>query len=66
MSIAITPSGEPGTLQVLLDGHEVFNRKSLPTDQPAIPDPKAVKTLGAEVRGKLLAALDRAPATAAT
>ena len=66
MSIAITPSGEPGTLQVLLDGQEVFNRKSLPTDQPAVPDPKAVKTVGAEIRGKLTAALDRAPAAAAT
>ena len=66
MSIAITPSGEPGTLQVLLDGHEVFNRKSLPTDQAAVPDPKAVKTLGAEIRGKLLAAIDKTPAAAAT
>ena len=66
MSIALTPSGEPGTLEVLLDGQEVFNRKSLPTDQPAVPDPKAVKVLGAEVRGKLLAALDRAPAAATT
>ena len=62
MSIAITPSGEPGTLQVLLDGEEVFNRKSLPTDAPAVPDPKSVKVLGAELRGKLLSALDRAPA----
>ena len=66
MSIALTPSGEPGTLQVLLDGQEVFNRKSLPTDTPAIPDPKAVKALGGEIRGKLLAALDRAPVAAAT
>jgi hypothetical protein len=66
VSIAITPSGEPGTLQVLLDGKEVFNRKSLPTDQAAIPDPKSVKVMGAEIRGKLLSALDKAPAAAAT
>jgi hypothetical protein len=64
VSIAITPSGEPGTLQVLLDGKEVFNRKSLPTDQEAIPDPKSVKVMGAEIRGKLLSALDKAPAAA--
>jgi hypothetical protein len=66
VSIQITPSGEPGTLQVLLDGQEVFNRKSLPTDQPAIPDPKSVKVMGAEIRGKLLSALDKAPAGVAT
>ncbi|TME22797.1 MAG: hypothetical protein E6I75_29885 [Chloroflexi bacterium] len=60
VSIAITPSGEGGTFQVLLDGQEIFNRKSLPTDG-AVPDPKLVKTLGAELRGKLVAALDRAP-----
>ncbi|MDQ3811831.1 MAG: hypothetical protein M3336_16230 [Chloroflexota bacterium] len=65
VSIAIEPSGEGGTLQVLLDGREIFNRKSLPTDGSAIPDPKLVKTLGAELRGKLVAALDRVPATAA-
>ena len=65
VSIAIEPSGEPGTLQVLLDGQEIFNRKSLPTDGSAVPDPKLVKTLGAELRGKVLAALDRAPATVA-
>lgn len=66
MSIALTPSGEPGTLQILLDGQEVFNRKSLPTEGAGIPDPKAVKVAGAEIRGKLLAALDKAPAGAAT
>jgi hypothetical protein len=66
VSIAITPSGEPGTLQVLLDGKEVFNRKSLPTDQPAVPDPKSVKVLGAEIRGKLLSAIDKEPVAAAT
>ena len=60
VSIAITPSGEGGTFQVLLDGQEIFNRKSLPTDG-AVPDPKLVKTLGAELRGKLVAALDRTP-----
>ena len=64
MSIAITPSAEGGTLQVLLDGREIFNRKSLPQDGSAIPDPKLVKTLGAELRGKLIAALDTAAAAA--
>ena len=63
VSIAITPSGEGGTFQVLLDGQEIFNRKSLNLDH-AVPDPKAVKAVGAELRGKVLAALDRAPATA--
>ena len=63
VSIAIEPSGEAGTLQVLLDGQEIFNRKSLPSDGSPIPDPKLVKTLGAELRGKVMAALDRAPAT---
>jgi hypothetical protein len=62
VSIAITPSGEPGTLQVLLDGQEVFNRKSLPTDGSAIPDPKLVKAMGQELRGKMMAALDSVPA----
>jgi hypothetical protein len=61
VSIALTPSGEGGTFQVLLDGQEIFNRKSLNTDN-AVPDPKAVKAVGAELRGKLIAALDRAPA----
>ncbi len=65
VSIAIEPSGESGTLQVLLDGQEIFNRKSLPTDGAAAPDPKLIKTLGQELRGKVLAALERAPATAA-
>jgi hypothetical protein len=64
VSIAITPSGEPGTLQVLLDGQEIFNRKSLPTNGSAVADPKLVKVLGGELRGKVLAALDRAPAAA--
>ena len=65
MSIAIEPSGEGGTLQILLDGQEIFNRKSLPTDGSAVPDPKLIKTLGQDLRGKVVAALDRAPATAA-
>ena len=65
VSIAITPSGEGGTFQLLLDGQEIFNRKSLPTDGSAIPDPKLVKNMGAELRGKVLAALDRAPVGAA-
>lgn len=65
MSIAITPSGEPGTLEILLDGREIFNRQALATDGSAVPDPKLIKTLGAELRGTLLAALDKAPATAA-
>ena len=64
VSIAIEPSGEAGTLQVLLDGKEIFNRKSLPTDGSAIPDPKLIKVLGGELRGKVLAALDKEPATA--
>ncbi|MBV9170669.1 MAG: Rdx family protein [Chloroflexi bacterium] len=59
MSIAIEPSGEGGTLQVLLDGQEIFNRKSLATDGSAQPDPKLIKELGQELRGKLGAALDR-------
>jgi hypothetical protein len=65
VSIAIEPSGEGGTLQVLLDGKEIFNRKSLPTDGTAVPDPKLIKTLGQELRGKVLEALDREPVTAA-
>ena len=65
VSIAIEPSGEPGTLQVLLDGQEIFNRKSLATDGTAVPDPKAIKVLGQELRGKLLTTLEKAPATAA-
>ena len=43
VSIAISPSPEGGTLQVLLDGQEIFNRKSLPTDGSAVPDPKLLK-----------------------
>jgi hypothetical protein len=65
VSIAISPSPEGGTLQVLLDGQEIFNRKSLPQDGSAIPDPKLVKVLGAELRVKLLAALDKVPAAVA-
>jgi hypothetical protein len=65
VSIAIAPSAEGGMLQVLLDGQEIFNRKSLPTDGSAVPDPKLLKTLGQELRGKVLAALDKAPAAAA-
>jgi predicted Rdx family selenoprotein len=61
VSIALTPSGEGGTFQVLLDGQEIFNRKSLPTEG-AVPDPKLVKAMGQELRGKVLAALDREPA----
>ena len=61
VSIAITPSGEAGALQVLLDGKEIFNRKSLATDGSAVPDPKMIKVLGQELRGKVAAALDRAP-----
>ena len=57
VSIAITPTGEAGTFQVLLNGQEIFNRKTLPTDG-AVPDPKPVKEMGAELRGKLLAALE--------
>jgi len=64
VSIAITPSGVGGTLEVLLDGQEIFNRKSLPTDGGAVPDPKLVKELGAELRGKIVAVLDREPAAA--
>jgi hypothetical protein len=64
VSIAIEPSGEGGTLQVLLDGQEIFNRKSLPTDGSAQPDPKLIKELGQQLRGKLGAALDRATAPA--
>ena len=62
MSIALTPSGEGGTLQVLLDGQEIFNRKSLATDGSAVPDPKLLKELGGQLRGKVTAALDRVPA----
>jgi hypothetical protein len=65
VSIAIEPSGEAGTLQVLLDGKEIFNRKSLPTNGSAEPDPKLLKTLGSELRGKVLDAIDRAPAATA-
>jgi predicted Rdx family selenoprotein len=64
VSIAITPSGEGGTFQVLLDGQEIFNRKSLASGDGAIPDPKPLKEMGAELRGKVLAAVDRAPVTA--
>jgi hypothetical protein len=60
VSIAIEPSGEGGTLQVLLDGQEIFNRKSLPADGSEVADPKLVKNLGSELRGKVLSALDRA------
>ena len=62
VSIAISPSPEGGTFQVLLDGKEIFNRKSLPTDGSPVPDPKGLKVLGGELRGKVLAAIDRAPA----
>ena len=58
VSIAISPSPEGGTLQVLLDGQEIFNRKSLPMDGSAVPDPKLLKNLGSELRGKILAAID--------
>jgi hypothetical protein len=64
VSIALTPSGEGGTLQVLLDGQEIFNRKSLPTDGSAVPDPKLMKELGGQLRGKLAAAIDQVPAGA--
>ena len=66
VSIAITPSGEGGTLQVLLDGQEIFNRKSLPTGDGPVQDPKLIKELGAELRGKVTAALQQAPAAAST
>lgn len=65
VSIAIEPSAEGGAFQVLLDGQEIFNRKSLATDGAAVPDPKLLKTLGQELRGSVLAALERAPAAAA-
>ena len=64
MSIALTPSGEGGTLQVLLDGQEIFNRKSLATDGSAVPDPKLLKELGGQLRGKVAAAIDKVPAAA--
>jgi len=64
VSIALTPSGEGGTLQVLLDGEEIFNRKSLPANDGPIPDPKLLKELGGQLRGKVLAAVERAPAAA--
>lgn len=64
VSIAITPSGEGGTLQVLLDGQEIFNRKSLPANDGPIPDPKLLKELGGQLRGKVLAAIEQAPAAA--
>jgi hypothetical protein len=64
VSIAITPSPEGGTLQVLLDGQEIFNRKAPPQDGAPVRDPKAIKELGAELRGKVLAALDKATAGA--
>jgi hypothetical protein len=64
VAVAITPVGEPGTFEVLIDGEEVFNRKQLPKDDGAVADPKLVAHMGAAVRGKLLAALDRAPAAA--
>jgi hypothetical protein len=66
VSIAIEPSPEGGTLQVLLDGQEIFNRKSLPANGSEVPDPKLLKNLGSELRGKLLSALDRARAAAPT
>ena len=62
VAIAITPVGEPGTFQVLLDGQELFNRKALAKDGAAVPDPKLVAHMGAALRGKLLAALDKAAA----
>ena len=65
MSIAIEPSGEGGTLQVLLDGQEIFNRKTLPTNGSAQPDPKLIKELGQQLRGKLGSVLDRETAGAA-
>ena len=64
VAIALTPSGEPGTFQVLLDGQEVFNRKALP-GAGAVADPKLVAHMGAELRGRLLSALERAPAGSA-
>jgi predicted Rdx family selenoprotein len=64
VSIALTPSGEGGTLQVLLDGQEIFNRKSLPSGDGAIPDPKLLKELGGQLRGKVLAAVEQASAPA--
>jgi predicted Rdx family selenoprotein len=64
VSIAITPSGEGGTFQVLLDGQEVFNRKSLASGDGPIPDPKLLKELGGQLRGKVLAAVEQAPAAA--
>jgi hypothetical protein len=36
--------------QVLLDGREIWNRKSLAQDGSAIPDPKLVKQMGQELR----------------
>jgi predicted Rdx family selenoprotein len=64
VSVAITPSGEGGTFQVLLDGQEIFNRKSLPSGDGAIPDPKLLKELGGQLRGKILAAVEQASAPA--
>jgi predicted Rdx family selenoprotein len=64
VSVAITPSGEGGTFQVLLDGQEIFNRKSLTSGDGAIPDPKLLKELGGQLRGKILAAVEQASAPA--
>ena len=50
---------------MLLDGQEIFNRKNLPQDGTTIPDPKLIKTLGGELRGKVMAAIEREPAGAA-
>ena len=60
VSIALVPSGEGGTFRVTLDGEEIFNRKSLPKEERA-PDPGLLKDLGGELRGQLLAALDKTP-----
>jgi predicted Rdx family selenoprotein len=64
VNITLTPSGVGGTFEVLLDGKEVFNRKSLASNG-AIPDPKLVKEAGQQIRGQLMAALDKATAGAA-
>jgi predicted Rdx family selenoprotein len=61
VSIAIVPSGEGGTLKVLLDGQEIFDRKKLPTEDGPVGDPKLVKNMAQELRGKLSAALEQAP-----
>ncbi|HYY90209.1 MAG TPA: hypothetical protein VFA49_15535 [Chloroflexota bacterium] len=64
VAVAITPVGEPGTFQVLIDGEEVFNRKQLPSENGPVADPKLVAHMGAALRGKLLATLEAAPAAA--